>query len=117
MVDAEMADQAAKLLASGMSGSACARQLGIPVSTFNENRRAGVITDPARAPAAGAEVAPAATTTDHPVSTAAAVSDPAVSAPAVATDRASRDARDKHAPMGSGERATWNAARSPEPAC
>ena len=94
MVDAEMADQAAKLLASGMSGSACARQLGIPVSTFNENRRAGVITDRTREPAAGAEVAPAATTTDHPVSTAA------VSDPAVATDRASRDARDKHAPMG-----------------
>ncbi len=90
-----MADQAAKLLASGMSGSACARELGIPVSTFNENRRAGVITDPTREPAASAEVAPAATTTDHPVSTAAAVSDPAV-----ATERASRDARDKHAPMG-----------------
>ena len=27
----------------GMSGSAAARRLGIPVSTFNENRRAGVI--------------------------------------------------------------------------
>ena len=100
VVDAEMADRAAKLLASGMSGSACARELGIPVSTFNENRRAGVITDPTREPAAGVEVEAAATTTDHPVSTAAAVSDPAVSDPAVATDRASRDARDKHAPMG-----------------
>ena len=95
VVDAEMADQAAQLLASGMSGSACARQLGIPVSTFNETRRAGVITDSTREPAAGAEVAPASTTTDHPVST-----DAAVSGPAVATDRASRDARDKHAPMG-----------------
>ena len=30
VVDSQMADQAAKLLASGMSGSACARQLGIP---------------------------------------------------------------------------------------
>ena len=35
VVDARMADEAAKLLASGISGSACARQLGIPVSTFN----------------------------------------------------------------------------------
>ena len=55
VVDARMADEAAKLLASGISGSACARQLGIPVSTFNENRRAGVIADPTRAPAAVAD--------------------------------------------------------------
>ena len=52
VVDDEMADKAAKLLASGISGSACARQLGIPVSTFHENRGAGVIADPTRAPAA-----------------------------------------------------------------
>ena len=50
VVDARMADEAAKLLASGISGSACARQLGIPVSTFNENRRAGVIADPTGRP-------------------------------------------------------------------
>ena len=35
--------EAEALLAGGMSGSASARRLGIPVSTFNENRRAGVI--------------------------------------------------------------------------
>ena len=35
--------EAEALLAGGMSGSAAARRLGIPVSTFNENRRAGVI--------------------------------------------------------------------------
>ena len=39
-----MAAEAAKLL----GGSACARHLGIPASTFNENRRAGVIADPTR---------------------------------------------------------------------
>ena len=54
VVDPQMAAEAAKLLASGMSGSACARHLGIPASTFNENRRAGVIADPTRVPAAGA---------------------------------------------------------------
>ena len=48
VVDAEMADKAAKLLASGISGSACARQLGIPVSTFHENRHAGVFAAPPR---------------------------------------------------------------------
>ena len=79
VVDTEMADKAAELLASGMSGNACARHLGIPVSTFNENRRAGVIVDPARA--AGA-----------------AIADPRQAD--AATDRATRDARDKHAPMG-----------------
>ena len=46
VVDAQMAAKAAALLASGMSGSACARHLGIPPTTFNENRRAGVIAAP-----------------------------------------------------------------------
>ena len=95
VVDAEMADQAAKLLASGISGSACARQLGIPVSTFNENRRAGVIADPTRAPAAVTDAAQAVAATDHPASADAPQTDPAA-----ATDRATRDARDKQAPMG-----------------
>ena len=95
VVDAEMADQAAKLLASGISGSACARQLGIPVSTFNENRRAGVIADPTRASATVTDAAQAVAATDHPASADAPQTDPAA-----ATDRASRDARDKQAPMG-----------------
>ena len=124
VVDAEMADQAAKLLASGISGSACARQLGISVSTFNENRRAGVIADPTRAPASVTDApqavaatghpaiadAPQAAATDHPVvADALQATDQPASAgaprtdPAAATDRASRDARDardKQAPMG-----------------
>ena len=95
VVDARMADEAAKLLASGISGSACARQLGIPVSTFNENRRAGVIADPTRAPAAVADAPQAVAATDHPASADARQTDPPP-----ATDRATRDARDKHAPMG-----------------
>ena len=91
VVDAQMADQAAKLLASGMSGSACARQLGIPPSTFNENRRAGVIAAPGPALAA-ADASQAAAATEHPASAGAPQTDPAA-----ATDR---DARDKQAPMG-----------------
>ena len=93
VVDAQMADQAAKLLASGISGSACARQLGIPVSTFHENRHAGVFAAPAAALAAVADAPQAAAVTDHPAN--ASHTDPAP-----ATDRATRDARDKQAPMG-----------------
>ena len=123
VVDAQMADQAAKLLASGISGSACARQLGIPVSTFHENRHAGVFAAPAAALAAvadapqaaavtdlpaNADAPQAAAVTDHPANAdtpqAAAVTDHPANAshtdPAPATDRASRDARDKQAPMG-----------------
>ena len=90
VVDAQMAAKAAELLASGMSGSACARHLGIPPTTFNENRRAGVIAAPAPALAAVADAPQVAT--DHPTS--------ANTEPAAATDRATRDARDKHAPLG-----------------
>ena len=90
VVDAQMAAKAAELLASGMSGSACARHLGIPPTTFNENRRAGVIAVPA--PALAAVVDAPQVATDHPTS--------ANTEPAAATDRATRDARDKHAPLG-----------------
>ena len=123
VVDAQMADQAAKLLASGISGSACARQLGIPVSTFDENRHAGVFAAPVAALAAVADAPQAAAATDHPANAdtpqaaavtdhpanadapqAAAVTDHPANAshtdPAPATDRATRDARDKQAPMG-----------------
>ena len=108
VVDAEMADKAAKLLASGISGSACARQLGIPVSTFHENRHAGVFAAPAAALAAVADAPQAAAATDRPANAdapqAAAATDRPANAshtdPAAATDRASRDARDKQAPMG-----------------
>ena len=43
VLDAARVREAEALLAQGLSGSAVARRLGVPVSTFNENRRAGVI--------------------------------------------------------------------------
>ena len=43
VIDREMADKAAAMLASGMSGRAVAGALGVSTSTFNENLRAGVI--------------------------------------------------------------------------
>ena len=93
VIDAEMAAKATELLAAGFSGSACARHFGISPTTFNENRRAGVIADPTRTPATGADVPQAATA--HPASVDAAQTDAAA-----ATDRANRDARDKQAPLG-----------------
>ncbi len=46
VIDRGMAKRAGAMLASGMSGRACARELGISTSTFNENLRAGVIEAP-----------------------------------------------------------------------
>ena len=43
VIDAEMGREADRLLASGLSGSAVARRLGIPVRTLNDNRRRGVV--------------------------------------------------------------------------
>ena len=43
VLDAARVREADALLAQGLSGSAIAGRLGIPVSTFNENRRAGVV--------------------------------------------------------------------------
>ena len=63
----------------------------VPPTTFNENRRAGVIAAPAPALAAVADAPQVAT--DHPTS--------ANTEPAAATDRATRDARDKHRSHGS----------------
>ena len=97
VVDAELADKATNLLASGMSGNACARHLGIAATTFKANRRAGVIVDPARTHTGSVDV---------PQTHQAPVADhaPSVDAPqthqAPPTDRGTRDARDKQAPMG-----------------
>ena len=129
VVDAELADKATNLLASGMSGNACARQLGIAATTFKANRRAGVIVDPARTHTGSvdvpqthqAQVADHAPSVDAPQTHQAPPADraPSVDAPQTApiadhapsvdapqthqappTDRATRDARDKQAPMG-----------------
>ena len=114
VVDAELADKATNLLASGMSGNACARHLGIAATTFKANRRAGVIVDPARTHTGSvdvpqthqAPVADHAPSVDAPQTHQAPPADraPSVDAPqthqAPPTDRATRDARDKQAPMG-----------------
>ena len=131
VVDAEMADEAAKLLACGMSGSACARHFGIPASTFNENRRAGVIVDPTRTPAADAEAAQAVAATEHPASDADAAQPtlrrPTLRRPTLRrpTLRRPTRLRPPTAPpatpatsthLWAARRATSNAARSPAPA-
>ena len=129
VVDAELADKATNLLASGMSGNACARHLGIAATTFKANRRAGVIVDPARTHTGSvdvpqthqAQVADHAPSVDAPQTHQAPPADraPSVDAPQTApiadhapsvdapqthqappTDRGTRDARDKQAPMG-----------------
>ena len=129
VVDAELADKATNLLASGMSGNACARRLGIAATTFKANRRAGVIVDPARTHTGSVDAPQTAPVADHapsvdapqthqapPADRAPSVdapqthqAPPADRAPSVdapqthqapPTDRATRDARDKQAPMG-----------------
>ena len=73
VVDAPKAKQAHELLAQGMSARAAARQLAISPSTFHENLRAGVIVKPP---------------------------EPTTDATCEGVDRATRDARDRQAPMG-----------------
>ena len=129
VVDAELADKATNLLASGMSGNACARRLGIAATTFKANRRAGVIVDPARTHTGSVDAPQTAPVADHapsvdapqthqapPADRAPSVdapqthqAPPADHAPSVdapqthqapPTNRGTRDARDKQAPMG-----------------
>ena len=97
VVDARMADEAAKLARFRDQRSACARQLGIPVAPLTSYRRAGVIADPTRAPAAARTFrrrlrqTPAsadARQTDPPPATDRATRDPATSTP---MGRAARD--------------------------
>lgn len=107
-IDAATAREAERLLASGLSGRAVARQLGIRPSTFSLNRRAGVIgggslgrseeaQSAAEAPADGATPCVVADS----VEPAAA---PAASEAVLAVDRSARDARDREAPLGRGAR-------------
>ena len=77
VLDAATVREADRLLASELSGAAVARRLGIAVSTFSHNRRAGVV---------GGEAVPAR--------------------PGASVDRGARDARDREAPMGRGARDT-----------
>ena len=107
-IDAATARKAERLLASGLSGRAVARQLGIRPSTFSLNRRSGVIgggtpsrTGPAQAAASTEAAEPAAAAAEPAV----AAAEPAV-APELPVERSERDARDREAPMGRGARDT-----------
>ena len=91
VIDAGMAREADRLLSSGLSGSAVARQLGISVRTLNDNRRRGVVGGGQRGTGASAGCATAAGE---------------ASGPRAATDRGARDRRDRVAPMGRGARDT-----------
>ena len=60
VIDAAMARKANRLLASGLSGAAVARELGISSQTLNYNRRAGVVGGGMPARAAKAQPGPEA---------------------------------------------------------
>ena len=108
VLDAEMVAEANRLLASGLSGAAVARQLGVATATLNYNRRKGFVGEglPAsegkRASSAGSQPSVVA---DLAVPE-ASVEEEAEVEPAVAVDRGARDARDRDAPMGRGARDT-----------
>ena len=108
-IDAATAREAERLLASGLSGRAVARKLGIRPSTFSLNRRSGVIRGgtPGRAgPAqATASTEPQATAVLEPP-VVASTEPQAAAAPEPRVERSERDARDREAPMGRGTRDT-----------
>ena len=87
----DLAATAERLLASGLSGAAVARELGVSVATLNYNRRKGFIGH--RRPGGGQ---PSARTETAPPAPSAA--------PAAGLDRGARDRRDRAAPMGRGAR-------------
>ena len=89
VIDAEMGRKADRLLASGLSGSAVARQLGIPVRTLNDNRLRGVVGGGKEGAAARGSAEREAPGKQH--------------AP---VERSARDARDREAPIGRGARDT-----------
>ena len=87
----EMAEEADRLLASGMSGAAVARRLGVATATLNHNRRRGFIGG-GLAGDAKPEARPEA-----PAGTATGAAEDLL-------DRSARDRRDRAAPMGRGAR-------------
>ncbi len=88
--DAKRVSEAERLLASGLSGNAAARRMGIDRATFHDNLRAGVIRAPqeARASARSRSVSSEAST---------GFSEASSSEP---SDLSARDARDRTTPMG-----------------
>ncbi len=100
-IDADMAREADRLLSTGLSGSAVARRLGIPVRTLNDNRRRGVVGGGMPARAAKADPVP-----DAPAEREAPQEVPERDALEPSIDRSARDARDRAAPLGRGARDT-----------
>ena len=101
VIDADMAREADRLLTSGLSGSAVARRLGIPVRTLNDNRGRGVVGGGMPAGTAKAEPDPEA-----PAEREAPQEAPERDALEPPIERSARDARDRAAPMGRGARDT-----------
>ena len=100
VIDARMAVEANRLLASGLSGSAVARRLGIAVRTLNDNRRRGVVGDGAGGASASAsrDAGPLAGSVSPPATPGT------IREMAAPLERSARDARDRLAPMGRGAR-------------
>ena len=101
VIDAAMARTVNRLLASGLSGAAVAREVGISSQTLNNNRRAGVVGGGKPARAAKADPVP-----DAPAEREAPQEAPERDALEPPIDRSARDARDRAAPMGRGARDT-----------
>ena len=101
VIDAAMARTVNRLLASGLSGAAVAREVGISSQTLNNNRRAGVVGGGKPARAAKADPNPEA-----PAEREAPQEAPEGDALEPPIDRSTRDARDRAAPMGRGARDT-----------
>ena len=101
VIDAAMARTVNRLLASGLSGAAVARELGISSQTLNYNRRAGVVGGAMPARAAKAQPGPEA-----PAEPEAPRDAPEPDALEPPIDRSARDACDREAPMGRGARDT-----------
>ena len=95
VIDAAMARTVNRLLASGLSGAAVAREVGISSQTLNNNRRAGGVGGGKPARAAKADPDPEA-----PAEREAPQDAPERDALEPPIDRSARDARDRAAPMG-----------------
>ena len=101
VIDAAMARTVNRLLVSGLSGAAVAREVGISSQTLNNNRRAGGVGGGKPARAAKADPDPEA-----PAEREAPQDAPERDALEPPIDRSARDARDRAAPMGRGARDT-----------
>ncbi len=97
VITGALKETANRLLASGMSGAAVARELGVSVATLNHNRRRGFLGPGTQGP----ESEPAETTLDPEVDTEAeAEAGTEAEAGGDLLDRSARDRRDRAAPMG-----------------